>query len=212
MILPIVRYGHPVLRQKGGLVDRVTAEIRAFVSDLFDTMYEAHGVGLAAHQVGRPIQVAVLDVRDIKDRPSTLAIDGQPADVDAFMPLVLINPQVTPVAGPVEGPEGCLSFPEIYGEVERPEAVEVRATGLDGRRFEFRCGGLLAKAVQHEVDHLNGILFIDRMSRAVKEELKPELEALMTETKEALEKGAERESAAGGAGPSERAARRKHRN
>lgn len=192
MILPIVRYGHPVLRQKGASVDRVTPEIREFVSNLFDTMYAAQGIGLAAQQVGRPLQVAVLDVREIEDRPSTLSLGGQPADVAAFMPLVLINPEVTPAADPVAGPEGCLSFPEIYGDVIRPGEVEVRALGLDGRPFEFRCGGLLAKAVQHEVDHLNGILFIDRMSRSSKSELKPELEALMAETKEALEEGAER--------------------
>lgn len=191
MILPIVRYGHPVLRQRGAPVDRVTPELREFVSHLFDTMYEAHGIGLASQQVGRPLQVAVLDVRDIKDRPSTLELNGQPADVEAFMPLVLINPQVTPTADPVTGPEGCLSFPEIYGDVSRPEAVEVKAIGLDGRPFQFRCGGLLAKAVQHEVDHLNGILFIDRMTRETKAELKPELDVLMAETKEALEQGAE---------------------
>lgn len=209
MILPIVRYGHPALRQKGGLVDRVTPEIRQFVSDLFDTMYAAHGIGLAAQQVGHPLQVAVLDVREVKDRPSTLQLDGQPVEVETFMPLVLINPRVTPAADPVEGPEGCLSFPEIYGDVSRPEEVEVRAVGLDGRPFAFRCGGLLAKAVQHEVDHLNGILFIDRMSRSVKEELKPELDALMTETKEALEKGEEREAEARGSRPA-KASRRSH--
>lgn len=189
MILPIVRYGHPALRQKGGPVDRLTPELRQFVSDLFDTMYAAHGIGLAAQQVGRPLQVAVVDVREIKDRPSTLEMNGQPADVDVVMPLVLINPRLTPAADPVVGPEGCLSFPEIFGDVARPEAIDVQATGLDGRPFQFRCGGLLAKAIQHEVDHLNGILFIDRMNRATKEELKPELEALMAETKEALEKG-----------------------
>ncbi len=187
MILPIVRYGHPVLRQKGAPVERVTLEIRDFVSNLFDTMYAADGIGLAAQQVGRPIQVAVLDVREIEDRPSTLILDGQPAEVAAFMPLVLINPRVTAVADPVAGPEGCLSFPEIFGEVIRPAEVEVRAVGLDGREFGFRCGGLLAKAVQHEVDHLNGILFIDRMSRSDKAELKSELEAIMAETKEALD-------------------------
>ena len=187
MILPIVRYGHPTLRQKGAPIEAITPEIRQLITDLLDTMYAAHGIGLAAQQVGRPLQVTVLDVRGIEDRPSTLELNQQPASVDAFMPLVLLNPQVRPVADPVEGPEGCLSFPEIYAPVSRPAAIEVRALGTDGRPLEFRCGGLLAKAIQHEVDHLNGILFIDRMSRQAKESLKPELETLVADTKAALE-------------------------
>lgn len=186
MILPIVRYGHPALRQKGDRVDRITPEVRQLVSDMFDTMYEAHGIGLAAQQVGRPLQLTVIDVRGVEDRPSTLSLGGQSAVVDEFMPLVLINPELVPQGQTVSGPEGCLSFPEIYAEIARPEAVDVTALGVDGRRLEFRCGGLLAKAIQHEVDHLNGVLFIDRMTKAVKAELKPELDALMAETKEAL--------------------------
>ncbi len=186
MVLPIVKYGHPALRQKGARIAEVTPEIRKLVSDMFDTMYHAHGIGLAAQQVGQALQLTVIDVRGIDDRPSTLWLDGQPADVEAFMPLALINPEVTPAADPVTGPEGCLSFPEMYSDITRPEAVTVRATTPDGRRLEFKCGGLLAKAVQHEVDHLNGILFIDRMKRAAKEEFKTELENLMADTKAAL--------------------------
>jgi peptide deformylase len=186
MTLPILHYGHPVLREKGAPVGRVTPEIRQLVSDMLDTMYEAHGIGLAAQQVGRAVRVAVLDVRGIKDRPSTLMIDGKEADVEAFMPVVLIDPEVRGVGGTVVGPEGCLSFPEMYADIERSEEVEVEATNLDGNRFRFRCGGLLARAVQHEVDHLNGVLFIDRMSKSAKAELKPELDALMAETKAAL--------------------------
>lgn len=188
MIRPIVRYGHPALRQKGAPVDSVTPEVRQLVSDMLDTMYDAHGIGLAAAQVAVALRVAVLDVRGIEDRPSTMWIDGEATDVDSHMPLVLINPEITPKADPVSGPEGCLSFPEIYGEVARPEIVAVRATGLDGQTMEFSCGGLLAKAVQHEVDHLNGVLFIDRMSRHMRSELRPELDALMAETKAALER------------------------
>jgi peptide deformylase len=186
MILPIVRYGHPVLRQKGGPVGRVTPEIRQFVSDLLDTMYAAHGIGLAAQQVGRPLQLAVVDVREVKDRPSTLHVDGQPVEVEGFMPLALIDPQITPVADPVTGPEGCLSFPEIYADIVRPEAVDVRATNEQGQPMAFRCGGLLARAIQHEYDHLQGILFIDRMSAETKRQLRPELEALQTATRAQL--------------------------
>ncbi len=191
MILPIVKYGHPALRQKGARVERVDADIRQLVSDMLDTMYEADGVGLAAQQVGQSLQLAVLDIRGVTERPSTLVLDGKEADPESIMPLVLINPEVKAVGEPVAGAEGCLSFPQIYADVVRPESVEVRATNLDGRTTLFRCGGLLAKAVQHEVDHLNGILYIDRMTRTVKAEIKAELELLMEDTKAVLE-GAER--------------------
>jgi peptide deformylase len=104
------------------------------------------------------------------------------------MPLVLINPEVSPVGEPVKGSEGCLSFPEIYAEITRPESVDVRALDAKGKPLAFRCGGLLARAVQHETDHLNGLLFIDRMEKKVKLELQPELDELQAQTKAALAK------------------------
>lgn len=186
MVLPILKYGHPVLRQKGARVEKITPPIKQLIGDLLETMYAAAGVGLAAQQVGQALQLTVIDVRGIKDRPSTLEINGKPADVDAFMPLVLMNPAVTPVADPVAGPEGCLSFPEIYAEVARPESVHVVGTNEKGERIEFRCGGLLARAVQHETDHLHGILFIDRMSNDIKKELKPQLDELQEVSKAEL--------------------------
>lgn len=186
MVLPVIKYGHPVLRQKGVAIGAITPEIRQLIADMFDTMYAARGVGLAAQQVGRPLQLTVIDVRGVKDRPSQLWIDHQPADVDAFMPLVLINPQIKPVGDRRPGPEGCLSFPEMYAEVERPTEVEVTAWNERGETFSFRAGGLLSRAVQHEVDHLNGVLFIDRMDRETRLDLKPELDDLQTATKAAL--------------------------
>jgi peptide deformylase len=188
MTLEVVKYGHPVLRQKGVSIETFDDEIRAFVADMIDTMYAAKGVGLAAQQVGKAMQIAVIDVAGVKDRPSTLELDGQPAEVEEYMPVVLINPKVIPLGEPVIGPEGCLSFPEIYADISRPESVDVRAVDERGRRFQFRCSGLLARAVQHEVDHLNGILFIDRMEPAIKKDLKPELDDLAAETKAALKK------------------------
>ena len=131
----------------------------------------------------------MIDIRPIEDRPSTLHLDGKPADPNSFMPLVLLNPVVLPVGEPVAGPEGCLSFPKIYGDVERPESVDVTATNEKGEKISFRAGGLLARCVQHETDHLNGILFIDRMGRETKEELKPDLDDLQSATKAALKKG-----------------------
>jgi peptide deformylase len=130
--------------------------------------------------------LTVVDVRAVTDRPSTLELDGKPADPHELMPLVLINPQLKPLGDVVSGGEGCLSFPEIYAEIPRPESVEVKALNADGEQVEFRCGGLLARAIQHEADHLNGILFIDRMNKDAKNELKPLLDELQAKTKEEL--------------------------
>lgn len=186
MTLPILHYGHPTLRQKGTRVQHVTAEVRQLVSDMLDTMYAAHGIGLAAQQVGSTWRVTVLDVRGVQDRPSTMHQDGRAVEVDAHMPLVLINPELRLLGEVKPGPEGCLSFPEVFAEIPRHEEVEVKAQGTDGTIVEFRCGGLLARAIQHEVDHLNGVLFIDRMSKATRAELKAELDALMAATKAEL--------------------------
>ncbi len=187
MILPVVKYGHPALRQKGVRVESITPEIKHLIADMFETMNASKGIGLAAQQVGRALQLTVLDLRAVTDRPSTLELDGKPADLSDFMPLVLINPEVKAVGEPVAGPEGCLSFPEMYADISRPESVDVKALNEKGKPIEFRCGGLLARAVQHETDHLNGILFIDRMDRKTKAELRDELDELQATTKAALE-------------------------
>ncbi len=188
MILQIVKYGHPALRERGVRIKEVTADIRRLVADMFETMYESKGVGLAAQQIGIAAQLTVIDVRGITDRPSTLEVGGQPADVESLMPLVLINPKVTPVGEPETGPEGCLSFPEIFADITRPGQVDVKALDAKGEPIAFRAGGLLARAIQHEVDHLNGVLFIDRMTAKDKAELRPEIDALHTATKKSLAK------------------------
>jgi len=188
MILPVVKYGHPVLRQKGARVEEITPTLKKLIRDMLETMRHASGVGLAAQQIGQALQLTVIDVTDAKGRPSTLELDGKEASVEDFMPIVLINPEVTPVGKPVAGPEGCLSFPEVFAEISRPESVEVRAWNESGETIVFRCGGLLARVVQHETDHLNGILFIDRMETAEKRSLKPELDALAAETKADLKR------------------------
>ena len=186
MVLPIVKFGTPVLRQKGAPIESITPTIKKLIADMLETMYAHKGVGLAAQQVGLALQLTVIDVRGVTDRPSSLELNGQPAEVADFMPLILINPQVTPVGNPVSGPEGCLSFPEIFAEVSRPDVVDVKALNAEGKTIEFRCGGLLARAVQHETDHLHGILFIDRMDKKTKEELRPELNELQGATQELL--------------------------
>jgi peptide deformylase len=192
MVLPITQYGHPVLRQKGARVGPITPELSRLIDDMFETMYDASGIGLAAQQVGHALQLTVLDLRAVEDRPSTLELEGRPADPNTLMPMVLVNPEIRPVGAPVAGPEGCLSFPEIYEDITRPAFVEVSATDREGRALSFKAGGLLARAIQHEVDHLNGILFIDRMTTAAKLDLKPELDELQAATRAALAKSAPR--------------------
>lgn len=186
MVLEVVKYGHPVLRKKGAKIDKITPEVRQLISDMLETMVAAHGVGLAAQQVGHALQLTVIDVSPVTDRPSTLERNDKPAEVNEFMPLVLINPEIKPYGEMTAGPEGCLSFPEIFADVSRPSHVEVKALNENGDIIEFKAGGLLSRAVQHEVDHLNGILFIDRMSRAAKEEVQDDIAALQAKTKKSL--------------------------
>jgi peptide deformylase len=184
MIRDIVKYGDPVLRTKGKRLEAVDDEIRALAADMLETMYEANGVGLAAQQVGRALQLTVIDVSDAESRPSRMWLAGEEVDPKEHMPLILINPELE-LGEEVEiGTEGCLSFPEITAEIPRALKVKVNAQDLNGNRLEFEAAGLLGRAVQHENDHLNGILFIDRMSSAAKAALAGKLKRLAAESKE----------------------------
>jgi len=183
MILPILQYGDPILRAKGKRIEEIDDRIRELAANMIETMHAAHGVGLAAQQVGEALQLTVLDISPIEDRPSTLKLDGKEADPKTAMPLVLINPGIE-LSGETEvGVEGCLSFPEITGDIERATSVIVRAQTLEGDAIQVEASGFLARAIQHEGDHLNGILFIDRMNSAAKAALSSRLKRLQKETK-----------------------------
>ncbi|MBX6324471.1 MAG: peptide deformylase [Chthoniobacterales bacterium] len=187
MILPIVQYGDPVLRTRGKPVEQIDDQIRELAANMLETMHAASGVGLAAQQVGEALQLAVLDISPVEDRPSTLKIDGKNVpDAKSAMPLVLINPEVELQGETEVGIEGCLSFPEITGEVERAQSVWVRAQTLNGDMIELEAGGFLARAIQHEHDHLQGILFIDRMNSAAKAALASRLKRLQKETRRGI--------------------------
>lgn len=180
---PIVKYGDSVLRAKGKRVAKVNDHIRTLVADMLETMHAAKGVGLAAQQVGEALQLTVLDITAVEDRPSTLSLGGKEIDPLSLMPLVLLNPELELAGETVSGTEGCLSFPDINAEIDRAHSVFVRAESVDGEGIEFEASGLLARALQHEVDHLNGILFIDRMSSAAKASLASRLKRLAKETR-----------------------------
>jgi peptide deformylase len=175
MIREIVHYDAPVLRAKGREVGPITPEIKSLVEDLFDTMRDARGVGLAAQQIGKALQLAVIDITGVKERPSKMWIDGVPVNPEDHMPLVLINPVLKPTKTKVVSHEGCLSFPGLTIDVARAQRVAVKTRTLDGGTFEFDAGGLLGRAVLHETDHLHGKLFIDLLSaeerRAIREDL-----------------------------------------
>ncbi|MBK27648.1 MAG: peptide deformylase [Verrucomicrobiales bacterium] len=187
MILDIVKYGNPVLRKKGERIESITPDITKHIEDMLETMRSAHGIGLASQQIGRTLQLAVVDITGVEDRPSRMEVNTKKVNPEDHMPLILFNPEWTAVGEATEtGPEGCLSFPEIYGDVNRPEEIDVNAMNEKGDKIEFRCGGLLSRAIQHEYDHLQGILFIDRMDALVRANLKPEIDRVRAETKKTL--------------------------
>ena len=183
MILEIVKYPDPVLRAKGKKIAQITGEIRELAADMIETMHDADGVGLAAQQIGKAIQLTVLDVKQSEDRPSTMTMDGKPVDFEALMPMVILNPELVLSREREVGREGCLSFPELVSEIERSSTV--RATGqlLDGSKITFEATGLLARALQHEVDHLQGVLFVDRMNSAAKVSIAPKLKRMQRDAK-----------------------------
>ncbi len=144
-ILDIRVLGDPVLRQETNPVDEITDELRTLAQDMFDTMRVAKGIGLAAPQVGRTERLAVIDVN--------------------ANPFVIINPEILELDSKTgKAEEGCLSIPDVYGDVERPIRVRIRALGLDGKEFEIEADELLGRCLQHEIDHLHGKLFIDYLS------------------------------------------------
>jgi len=146
---PIVKYGNPVLREISEDVAEVDQEVKSLVSDMADTLKKAQGLGLSAVQIGVLKRIFIVDLSAV-DIAESLR--------------VFINPEIVETGGQVEMEEGCLSFPGLYQKIVRPEKIKIRATDLDGKQFEMEIGGLAARAILHEYDHLEGKLFIERLS------------------------------------------------
>jgi peptide deformylase len=184
MSLPIVHFNSPILRKKGLRVTVFDEALRGFAQEMIETMHSAGGIGLAAQQVGRALQLCVVDLRKAEAN-FTWELDGAKPPLDLFMPLVIANPEVTPEKGTPEYyyEEGCLSFPKIRGDVARPDAITVKFQDDRGTVHVLRCDDLLARCIQHEVDHLNGVLFIDRMEKPVRAKLDAAIKTLAKETR-----------------------------
>ena len=189
MSLRIVHYNEAVLRTPGEKVTVFDAALRRVAQDMADTMHEAHGIGLAAQQIGRALQLCVVDLREA-DAEFNWELDGARTPLELFMPMVLANPQVTVRPGTPETTyeEGCLSFPGIRGNVMRRDAITVKFEDQHGVPHTLVCDGLLARCIQHEVDHLNGVLFIERMDKKTRASIDDAVKALAKETKAAAKK------------------------
>lgn len=164
-LLPILRYPDPRLHKKAVPIDRIDDRIRQLADDMAETMYAAPGVGLAATQVDRHVRMVVIDVSE-----------------DRSQLYVLINPELIDSAGSCVMDEGCLSVPGIYEPVTRAERITVRALGLDGETFELPAEGLLAVCIQHEIDHLNGKVFVEHLSQLKQGRIRKKLEKQLRET------------------------------
>ena len=160
-ILKVLSFPDKRLRTKAKAVETVDDSVRAIMDDMLETMYEAPGIGLAATQVDVHQQIVVIDVSEEKDSP-----------------LYLVNPEITAKSGSKISEEGCLSVPEYYAEVSRAEDVTVSALGYDGQPFELKADGLLAVCIQHELDHLQGKLFVDYLSPLKQQRVRKKLEKL----------------------------------
>jgi peptide deformylase len=165
-IYPIVKYGDPVLEKPGAVIKKFDAELEALAEDMFVSMYAAQGVGLAAPQIGKSMRLAVVDVTTGKNPEAKI---------------VLVNPEIIHAEGEAREEEGCLSIPGFRGYVIRPQFVTVRAQNLKGETFEIRGENLLARAFCHEIDHLNGILFLQHLSMLKRDLIKRKIKKLRKE-------------------------------
>jgi peptide deformylase len=185
MSLGIVHYNDPVLRKKGEKITVFDDSLASFAAQMVIAMHAAYGIGLAAQQVGRPIQLCVVDLRGT-EAEFDWKIDGARTPLELFMPMVVANPKLTVArkTPTITSEEGCLSFPEIRGDVERAGAVAAKFQDQAGLPHTLECTGLFARCMLHEIDHLNGILFIDRMEKEARGAVDEAVKALAKRTRD----------------------------
>ncbi len=166
MLLQIKQYGDPVLRAKSAPIEQVDAEIQTLAENMLETMYAANGIGLAAPQIGLNVRMVVIDIPEDEEEEDVenITVNGEECSLYSIMPMVFINPEIEPYGKEELFTEGCLSVRDIRSNVSRPMRVKAKLQQLDGSVLEIDCGGLLARCLQHECDHLEGKLFTDRVS------------------------------------------------
>lgn len=189
MSLRVCLFNEPVLRQKGKVVDTFDSELDSLSQDMVETMYAHEGIGLAAQQIGKALMLCVVDVPQTPDSEFQLTLDGKSPPPELLMPMSLLNP-IVELLPSIETTyeEGCLSFPGINGNVVRPDKIRVSFQDLQGNPHLMECNGLLGRCVQHEVDHLNGVLFIDRMDPESLKVVDSRIKKLKKQTQKSLKK------------------------
>ena len=189
MPLRVTHFNEPILRQAGEKVTVFDADLADLCDEMVDTMYQHEGIGLAAQQIGKAMKLCVMDVPQNRDNPFQFTLDGKSPPAELIMPMALINP-VVEILPSVETvyEEGCLSFPGITGNVSRPDKVRVSFKDHQGDPHVMECNGLLGRCVQHEVDHLNGVLFIDKMDEESLKIVDSRIKKLKKETQKFLKK------------------------
>ena len=184
--LAVQIYGTPVLRNVSEEITEITEEIKTLAEDMIDSMYKNNGIGLAAPQIGKNIRMFTIDVRMSEDE--VYESPGE-AMLCPRMPMALINPVITRTSDEETCfNEGCLSIPEINADVVRPEYIQLQATTIEGQKIDLWCGGLLSRCVQHEIDHLDGIMFTDRAEEESLKEVAADLEDLRQKTVNRLDR------------------------
>lgn len=181
MLLNVRQYGDPVLRAVSAPVEHITDDLKNLVENMIETMYATEGIGLAAPQVGVNMRLVVIDIPEDEEddaEPEMITVNGEQKPMRSIMPLAFVNPEIEPYGDQELFTEGCLSVRGIRANVCRPDHVRAKLTLLDGSTLELDCGGLLARCLQHECDHLDGFLFVDRVSSAAKITLAKKLKKL----------------------------------
>lgn len=184
MQLRVTEYGEPILRQIGEPVTVFDDSLKALVADMVETMYEEEGVGLAAQQIDRAMMLCVVDISLLPEEELNYQLDGLQPPIDLLMPMALVNPVVKLLPGKtIWSEEGCLSFPGIRGDVPRADHIQVTYQDVNGTPHSLVCDGWFARVIQHEVDHLNGKLFIDHMDKRKVRLMEGKLKRLKRETR-----------------------------
>lgn len=187
MILRITQFGEPVLKKAGQPVTVFDDKLKDLAADMLETMYDAEGIGLAAQQIGKPIQLFVMDLC-LREREVDFfyELDGKTPPLSLIMPLTMVNPSVVASGDELPYEEGCLSFPGVRGNVIRPTVVRVDYQDLDGNAHTLECDGIFARVILHENDHLQGVLFTERMHPSILRPLESKIKKLKRQSRDFL--------------------------